>query len=85
MIHLLILKNVLLAYNEYVLYRVRKVLQKNDVLRFLGPVLYRIHGLHLAKHIRVQISDVREHLSNYPPHILRKLVDMSNSLPYSLV
>jgi len=75
----------LLAYNEYVLFRVRRVLQRSDVLRFLNPVLYRIHGIHLSKRIRIRLADVREHLNNYPPHVLRRLVDTANGLPYSFI
>jgi len=33
----------LLSYNEYTLLRVRKVIQPPQVLRFLKPVLYKIH------------------------------------------
>jgi hypothetical protein len=74
-----------LAYSEYVSLRVRRTIQPSEVLRFLKPVLYRVHGIHLTKHVRIRLSDVREHLSNYPPHILRRLVDMANGLPYSFI
>lgn len=72
-----------LAYNEYILLRIRKVIQAPQVLRFLKPVLYKLHGLHLNKKTRIKLQDVRSHLEEYPPFMLRKLVDMSNSLPYS--
>jgi len=72
-----------LAYNEYVLLRVRKVIQPPQVLRFLKPVLYRVHGIHLKNKARIRLSNVRSHLEEYPPFMLRKLVDMANGLPYS--
>jgi hypothetical protein len=72
-----------LAHNEYVLLRVRKVLQAPQVLRFLKPVLYRLHGIHLTNKSRIRLSTVRSHLEEYPPFMLRKLVDMANGLPYS--
>ena len=72
-----------LAYNEYILVRIRKVIQAPQVLRFLKPVLYRLHGIHLTNKSRIRLENVRSHLEEYPPYILRKLVDMANGLPYS--
>ena len=74
-----------IVFNEYVQTRVRKVLQPTTILRFLKPVLYRIHGFHLKTKTRVRLSDVKTHLEEYPPYILRKLVDSTNELPYSFV
>jgi hypothetical protein len=76
---------VTLAYNEYVLLRVRKNIEPPQILPFLKPVLYRIHGIHLNKKMRVRMQDVKNHLSLYPPHVLRRLVDSANSLPYSFI
>ena len=73
----------LLSYNEYTLLRVRKVIQPPQVLRFLKPVLYKIHGIHLENKIRIKLSDVRNHLETYEPYMLRRIVDMANGLPYS--
>lgn len=75
----------LLTFNEYISLRVRKTLQQSDVLRPLKPVLFRIHGVHLTKHVRIRLADVREHLEEYHPSMLRKLVDMANGLPYSYI
>jgi hypothetical protein len=74
-----------LAFNEYILTRVRKVLQPTQVLRFLKPVIYKLHGIHLKTKVRVRLADVKVHLEEYPPFMLRKLVDMANGLPYSFV
>ncbi len=74
----------LVSYNEYILLRVRKVIQPPQVLRFLKPVLYKLHGLHLENKIRIKLSDVHSHLETYEPYMLRRLVDMVNGLPYSL-
>lgn len=75
----------MLAYNEYILLRVRKVIEPPQVLKFLKPVLYRVHGLHLTNKIRIRLADVKAHLEDYPPYMLRKLVDMANGLPYSFI
>ena len=74
-----------LAFNEYILTRVRKVLQPTQILRFLKPVIYKLHGVHLKTKTRIKLADVKTHLEEYPPFMLRKLVDMSNVLPYSFV
>jgi hypothetical protein len=73
----------LLTYNEYILLRVRKIIEPPRILKFLKPVLYRVHGIHLTKKVRIKLSIVKEHLDTYPPYMLRKLVDMANGLPYS--
>jgi len=73
----------ILTYNEYVLLRVRKVIQAPHVLRFLKPILYRIHSIHINNKSRIRLETVRTHLEEYPPFMLQKLVDMANGLPYS--
>ena len=74
-----------IVFNEYILTRVRKVVSPIQILPFLKPVLYKLHGLHLNTKVRIQLHDVRNNLQNYPPYILRKLVDMTNNLSYSFV
>ena len=73
----------LLSFNEYILLRVRKVIQPPQVLQFLKPVLYKLHGVHLENKIRIKLSDVQSHMETYEPYMLRRLVDMINGLPYS--
>jgi|SaaInlStandDraft_1057018.scaffolds.fasta_scaffold04044_11 hypothetical protein len=73
----------LLAYNEYVLLRIRKVITVDKLLVFLKPVLYKIHGIHITKKIRIKQSVVRQHLNEYPSFLLKKLVELANNLPYS--
>lgn len=73
------------AYNEYVLLRVRKVIEITQVLPFLKPVLYRIHGIHIQRHIRITLGDVQRHLEQYSPYNLRRLVDMANGLPFAFL
>jgi hypothetical protein len=51
----------------------------------LKPVIYKLHGIHLKTKVRVRLADVKVHLEEYPPFMLRKLVDMANGLPYSFV
>jgi hypothetical protein len=75
----------LIVFNEYILTRVRKVIIPIQILPFLKPVLYKLHGIHLKTKVRIQLHDVINNLQNYPPHILRKLVDMTNNLSYSFV
>lgn len=72
----------LLAYNEYVLLRLRKVITVDKLLVFLKPVLYKLHGIHINKKLRIQLSTVRNHLNKYPSFLLKKLVEMANNLPY---
>ena len=72
----------LIAYNEYILLRIRKVIDVEKVLPFLKPVLYKVHGIHINNKIRIKLSVVRSHLEEYPPFLLKKLVEMANTLPY---
>ena len=74
-----------LAYNEYILLRVRKLIQPPQILHFLKPVLYKLHGIHIKTKSRIHLVDVQKHLEEYPPFILRKLIDMANGLPYTFV
>ena len=75
----------IITYNEYILIRVRKILQLTQVLQFLKPILYRIHGNHLKTKVRVKLIDVRTHLEEYPPFMIQKLIEMVNELHYSFV
>lgn len=72
-----------LVYSEYVLLRIRKLIQPPQVMNFLKPVLYKLHGIHLSTKSRVKISTVKAHLQEYTPFALRNLVDASTNLPYS--
>ena len=74
----------LLAYNEYILLRVRKVILPPQVLQWLRPVLYKLHGLHINNKIRIRLVDVKAHMEKYEPYLLRRLVDLANGLPYTL-
>jgi hypothetical protein len=73
----------ILAYNEYVLLRIRKVIDVEKLLPFLKPVLYKVHGIHINNKTRIKLSVVRSHIEEYPPFLLKKLVEMANALPYS--
>jgi hypothetical protein len=75
----------LLAYNEYILLRIRKVILPPQVLQWLRPVLYKLHGLHINNKIRIKLVDVKAHIETYEPYLLRKLVDLANDLPYTLI
>ena len=73
----------LLLYNEYILLRIRKVILPPQVYQWVKPVLYKLHGLHINNKIRIRLVDVKSHMETYEPYMLRKLVDLANTLPYS--
>ena len=75
----------LLAYNEYILLRIRKVILPPQVLQWLRPVLYKLHGIHITNNIRIRLADVKSHMETYEPYLLQKLVDSANDLPYTLL
>lgn len=71
-----------LVFSEYVNLRVRKIITLDNVLIFLKPVLYRVHGIHLKSKKRIKLKDVKDHLNEYHPNQLRKLIEMAYKLSY---
>ena len=73
------------VFNEYVLFRIRKVITDKDIQPFLKQSLYKVHGIHLKNKKRIKLNDVRKVLNNYDPPLLKSLIDNVNNLQYSYV
>ena len=73
----------MIAYNEYIMVRVRKAIDIKNSLQFLKPVLYKLHGIHITKKYKITLRSVVKHFESYDPQLLKSLVDKSNQLSYS--
>ena len=75
----------IMIYNEYIMYRIRKVLTfKNTIYQF-RPTLYKIHGYHLTSKKKISKYNVIYIVGHLPSFTIRKLIEFTNTLTYSFV
>jgi len=70
------------VYTEYVLVRIRKVIDITKTHSFLKPVLYKLHGIHIKNKQKINLTYIIKHLENYPPPLLKSIIEKCNNLPY---
>lgn len=72
-----------ILYNEYVSFRIRKIIDVQYLLPWTKNALYIIHGRYLENFASIYLSTVKQILKDFEIHELKKMIESANKLPYS--
>jgi len=75
----------IMIYNEYIMYRIRKVLSYKNTIYQFRQIMYKIHGYHLINKKKINMNNVINIIENLPSFYIKKLIEYTDTLTYSFV